>query len=89
MQDHLLPQFNTTKKTVWADRKVILIVECILLKLVCVLLKGKAFEPLKTSPLSLIMGKGMSACLLHVALLWVSALDGGMFSRRKTLWQRT
>lgn len=75
MRDHLLPQFNKTKKplhSVWADRKVILIV---LLKLVCVSLKGKAFEPLITSPLSVIMRKGISACLLHVASLWVSALD--------------
>lgn len=61
MQDHLLPQFNTTKQdlhTVWADGKVILNEECVLLKQACVLLKGKYFRGCKIKLTVTDYGKG-------------------------------
>ncbi len=59
------PTIQYNKKdlhTVWADGKVILNGECVLLKQACVLLKGKDFKAVKSSSQSLIMGKGTSAC---------------------------
>lgn len=51
MQDHLLPQFNTTKKTsiLCGQMERLFWMASVLLKQACVLLKGKYFKAVKSS----------------------------------------